>query len=717
MKPPSLPATYYLDHCLELLSFVEKTYGAVLDAEHSTFMAAFRSMPKAEQCLLVRMLNRRGRIFQPERFAYPEIDDCSAALEGLRRKGFVRALSASDYGAWLAVFDKAQLAALVTAGSKVQARRSWPKAQLLQLALTEVEFATAFSALDGGAFVVLTGVEPLEFLLYLYFGTLEPGLKRLALRDLGLVRVNGADAFSARFASAEEAKACFACAKLLAAVKASEISHEEAAARLFTIPSASHTVTALRDEAVLHIGALFEKEGFATRAVEVYRSSLAGRERLIRLLWTMGEKAEAQTLLEQVIEDPGSEAEHAFALDFYARKVGGRRTSAATELLRSAEGIAVDDVYRGAPEAGVAQTLGREGWSVRGAENGLWHSLFGLLFWDELYDSGHLASGFDWLPACLTSKGFAGVFADALAAKLAKLRAGTALPVLLQTVARRHGTPNALVAWSLLDIEALGALTSKAYGPATALIVEAMANDFDAMRDGFPDLLAVRQGELRLIEVKAEGDSIRRNQLTRLRQLQTAGFDAGIVTVAYRYDPGLTYVVVDVETTGGWGGAERLTELAAVKVVNGETISEWHTLLNPGRRIPARIVELTGITDAMVKDAPVFADVADSFLTFLGDGVFAAHNAAFDHGRIADEFQRLDRRFRCPKLCTKVAMRRHFPGHDSYSLKHLCTAYDIPLPTHHRALCDASAAAGLLKLINRERSARACGGLGSTELH
>ena len=64
----------------------------------------------------------------------------------------------------------------------------------------------------------------------------------------------------------------------------------------------------------------------------------------------------------------------------------------------------------------------------------------------------------------------------------------------------------------------------------------------------------------------------------------------------------------------------------------------------------------------MVRDAPVFAEIADSFMTFMGDGIFVAHNVNFDYGFISNEYERLERRFRFPKLCTCAGMRRKYPA-------------------------------------------------------
>jgi DNA polymerase-3 subunit epsilon len=250
---------------------------------------------------------------------------------------------------------------------------------------------------------------------------------------------------------------------------------------------------------------------------------------------------------------------------------------------------------------------------------------------------------------------------------------------------------------------ALRALLEGVGADGLAEIVRAMCDDFRGMRDGFPDLMHVRDGKVSFVEVKAEGDAIRRNQLTRLRQLENAGIPAEIGRVDYRFDPEQDYVVVDIETTGAWSSGDRVTEIGAVKVRNHQVVDEWHSLVNPQRPIPAKIVELTGITNHMVRDAPVFHEIADSFMAFMGDGIFVAHNVNFDYGFLSYEYERLERRFRFPKLCTCVGMRRRYPGHKSYGLGKLCSIYGIELEDHHRALCDARAAARLLNLINKKR--------------
>ena len=199
-------------------------------------------------------------------------------------------------------------------------------------------------------------------------------------------------------------------------------------------------------------------------------------------------------------------------------------------------------------------------------------------------------------------------------------------------------------AWDHVDVDALRALLSGVGGEGIATIIRSMCQNFRDMRDEFPDLMLLeKDGAFSFMEIKAEGDVIRRNQLTRLRQLGNAGVVAKIGRVDYKFDPEQDYVVVDVETTGGWASGDRITEIGAVKIRNHQVVDEWHSLINPQRAIPAKITQITGITNEMVCGAPILAEIAESFVRFMGDGIFVAHNVNFDYGFMRCEYDPFDR--------------------------------------------------------------------------
>ncbi|MGF1621902.1 MAG: VRR-NUC domain-containing protein [Rhodomicrobiaceae bacterium] len=531
MTLPILPIYYYLDHFTEMLSFVETTYATILDTSDHEFIRDFRRLSADEQCLFVRMVNRRGHIFAPATLKYAEIADVATAVQGLLSRGYLRELREDDYPAWLCVLTKERLLDLARDADCEGVRRSWPKSRLIDHLLTHVPFAAATCQTAAASHLALAGTQPLEFLLYLYFGKTREDLKSFALRDLGILQVNDAASFKSRFSEPAEARACFFYSQLLDTLAVPTLPTFEAAARkLEEGPSdGGDYAKTLRERSAFEIGQFFEKRNLTERAMDLYRAAPSPdcNERLVRLLYTSGAKNEAKVLLERMIDDPGSDDEHVFAQDFYARKFDGR-TGACTELLRAGRSMVVDEIYRGNPETGVAGVMRRDGFKVYYAENLLWHNLFGLLFWDELFESGQLHSGFDWAPQCLKNRSFNTLFKSNIAEKLASIRDGTALLQVLKSIASYWGRSNGIFSWSYIDVDALSDLLTHGNANAVADIVELMTRDFRSLRDGFPDLMMQKDGVISFIEIKAEGDAIRRNQLTRLRQLQAAGFDATV---------------------------------------------------------------------------------------------------------------------------------------------------------------------------------------------
>lgn len=155
------------------------------------------------------------------------------------------------------------------------------------------------------------------------------------------------------------------------------------------------------------------------------------------------------------------------------------------------------------------------------------------------------------------------------------------------------------------------------------------------------------------------------------------------------------FVVFDLETTGAKAPPCRITEIGAYRVKNGEVTDEFQTLVNPEMPIPRFITELTGISDDMVADAPVFADVAHDMLSFIGDSILVAHNSGFDMRFLNFEIARVfgDYKVGNPCLCTVQLSRKLLPDILNHKLKTVAAHYEIDLVNHHRASADAFATA------------------------
>ena len=158
----------------------------------------------------------------------------------------------------------------------------------------------------------------------------------------------------------------------------------------------------------------------------------------------------------------------------------------------------------------------------------------------------------------------------------------------------------------------------------------------------------------------------------------------------------MLYSIIDIETTGGHASGNRIIEIAIFNFDGENIVDTYQTLINPERRIPPFISSLTGITDEMVADAPVFRDVAKEILSFTNESIFVAHNVNFDYTFVKKELAAIEIPFNRPKLCTVRLSRKIFPGLPSYSLGNLCGSLSIDIKDRHRATGDAAATTQLL---------------------
>lgn len=165
------------------------------------------------------------------------------------------------------------------------------------------------------------------------------------------------------------------------------------------------------------------------------------------------------------------------------------------------------------------------------------------------------------------------------------------------------------------------------------------------------------------------------------------------------------YSVVDIETTGNGFRGQRITEISIFVFDGKKVVDEFTSLVNPEQNIPPFITNLTGITNAMVRTAPKFYEIAKKVQQLTMDTIFVAHNVNFDYNIIKEEFKDLGFDFTRKKLCTVRLSRKIIPGLKSYSLGNICSAEGIHIADRHRAKGDAEATVELFRrLIERDQN-------------
>lgn len=153
------------------------------------------------------------------------------------------------------------------------------------------------------------------------------------------------------------------------------------------------------------------------------------------------------------------------------------------------------------------------------------------------------------------------------------------------------------------------------------------------------------------------------------------------------------FVVFDIETTGLSNKNDGITEIGAVKIKNNKIIDTFSSLVNPEQYIPEKIVELTGITNEMVKDQPTIEKVLPEFLKFVGNTPVVAHNADFDTGFIREKAKQYGINFNNTVIDTLKLARALLPNLKKHKLNIVAKELNISLENHHRAVDDATATA------------------------
>ena len=160
-----------------------------------------------------------------------------------------------------------------------------------------------------------------------------------------------------------------------------------------------------------------------------------------------------------------------------------------------------------------------------------------------------------------------------------------------------------------------------------------------------------------------------------------------------------SYIALDLETTGLEARLDKITEIAALRVVDGRVEERFVTLVNPGRQLGERITVLTGITDDMVKDAPAIEDMIGDVVRFCGNLPLLGHNILFDYAFLKRAAVNSGLDFEREGIDTLGICRLFMPADVKRNLTCACSFYEVSQSAAHRAQADAEAAHGLYQVM------------------
>ena len=713
-----LPAKYYLAHFRELIEFVTSKCMHLLEPKHSEFISKINQLDEQSQCMLARVYSRKPYLVQAQSLNYEEITSPHQAIYTLKKAGILFEPNEQHYSQLLAHLTKPSLVELLSNYSEqISFKKSAAKGALVDIAREFFKTCPQELAPLYSQYVINNRSDYYEYFEFLFAGKLSSGdvnhQNRFVMRDLGLTATREGHSESlSRFETLDEAQSNYLLNRYRLAFKNITDESDYVALASQVLVQAAHGAIAvvLKNKLLVRLYRQLKTvdSELAFSLLEGCVDDSEAQEIQIREQYRLGNKEWVKARLEAIIENPLTDDLLYFADDFLMRKFNKKTRSRLSAMLADTQCVLeIDELYRGEVEQGVNDYYTREGMAVFNTENTLWQSLFGLVFWHELFVESPYppCNEFDIYPQVLRLGNFYEAQQTQINERLAQCQTSQALLNLVcKNAAQYFDQPNGLFRWRSNLLEPLEALILNS--PLEALIAHlaAMSKHYLQLKDGYPDLMVINNGQVHFEEVKAPGDKLRRNQLTTIDNLKNVGFTVHIAAVKWFVDPNRVYSVVDIETTGGLKGGNRITEIGIVKVQHGKVIDTWTSLVNPERHIPGFITSLTGISDSMVYNAPVFANIVKPLLDILAGSIFVAHNVNFDYGFIKKECEMAGHFFKMPKMCTVVESRKAFKGLKSYSLGNLSAHFNLNLTSHHRALADATATAELLLLIQNSET-------------
>ncbi len=530
--PIILPEKYYLDYFNYLLEFVERQYDHVLDQPEHLFYQTFRNLSEQAQCLYLRFSNRRGDFFRINKISYVEIPNVQEAKEELLHHEFIQ-INESDDPIQFKLFTKSEL---VTAFKFLHP--SQKKEDLLG-ELTEVDIPLIH---EQEEIVQVLKNEEVEFIKLLFFGYRGGQMTDFVVRDVGNVKIEKLDEsnFKPWFESREEALSVMHISQLkrmIYEIQEADLPLEDYLEEMPWKTWLSYPRSAKSAEKLLlKIAYYFEQVQLPSKALEFYSLTdrHPSRERRVRILDKQESKEEAINLARKILEEPSNASEQTFASDFLNRK-GIRIDRSMTQRLKGAPSISISRPTVKVEDA-VLNHFESEGWNGIHAENFLWRGLFGLIFWDVIFDTKHgsFHHPLQRQPSDLNDSIFFESRQNLLNDCLRKMRSRKQLTQQISKVHNdKYGIANRFVIWHEALLPALLVMIDKLPLKGLKMTLIEMSKNMKENSAGFPDLFIWKDDEYQFYEVKSPNDHLSAQQLFWLDFLASVKIKAEVLRVNY----------------------------------------------------------------------------------------------------------------------------------------------------------------------------------------
>ncbi|MDB5477820.1 MAG: hypothetical protein JWM96_315 [Alphaproteobacteria bacterium] len=543
LSGPSGP-DYYVVHYNFVLDYAECFYCHLLSACEREYIEKIRDLSPEALKLYIRLVNRKGPAFRVGKLHYLETETRDAAIAELSKAGFIETMNGqSDC---LDLFTAAELQKWAAAFS---APRNLHKADLCDWLRAAPGYAGFLAALHAAEPVILLKPSCWDFLKFLYFGRLTDNLSDFVVHELGYINPEQVDLsqIQARFEGYEQAKECFALHLLY-----EELRGLEADALLEWLgkndlprPGFCSETQYIYDRMIAKAGRMLERAGNLDQAIATYRKSpgFSPCERLIRILLKQKNHDEARAVYDALDLALYNEEER-YVLEELRRKLSKSKITRAYGLLKEYPETDLSWHENETVEQAALRHYEMQGWQGVHSENWLWNALFGLGFWDIIYDAQHGAfhNHLQFAPSNLFTRGFFTARKEAIERRLEILHdADQACSFITAVYEAKKGKTNPFLGWHPETLDYITIMLARIPPLALSCVLRQMTDDPGSWSHGFPDLFLWKEDAYLFAEVKSATDRLQPQQFNWLTLFRQTGIACAILRVAKRDALGRAY--------------------------------------------------------------------------------------------------------------------------------------------------------------------------------
>lgn len=554
LKHMELAPKYYHENFEYLLRFVKEKYSGLLVEKEWNFLRRYYSLSEDAQCLFIRFSNRKGLFFKTELLKYSEIENIDEALNFLVEREFVSQLNPEIHNLFiqdvLQVLTKSEL----IKSFELKELKSAKREEIVNYIKENIPAKEIIERINSLFFLVKVNFEEtVSFLKFLFFGNRTMDMTEFVLRDLGLMQYykQNDDDLVARFATRKEAEDKWLVSEqfmVFAEIKSTHDAFEifdwysgfkDSNAELSAVAIPSY------QKLQLNIGKHLEKLKSYDLAIEVYQDAVISpsRERMVRCMAKAKHYEEAKEICAEMIASPLNVDEQYFAEFFLVSLEGKKNKKQTTEWLKNADSISIPKVYKRQVELGTIEHYLEKGYSAGFSENFSWRTLFGLLFWDIIFDPSLVAfhHPFQRRPSDLYLPDFYEKRENQVLERLNEFENSEELLIFLwKNFEENYGIVNPFVIWEAEVWAMVRVLVTRIPLEALRQIMNTIAINLVENSRGMPDILVWNEETYELIEVKSPNDTLSNQQLFWLKFFKDLGVNAKVLRV-YFEDKEITF--------------------------------------------------------------------------------------------------------------------------------------------------------------------------------